>query len=265
MMPGRFGQEADGIDEGHRGQPVFGCVFSPDPAIFQVPVIQAELCEFGLDFSIGIGRELLSGHDSPPMQRVVNWSQQPSEVLMSDAVRLRLLELFKSRAVRFGDFVLASGRRSTYYINSKQVLFHSEAAALLGELLYQATSDLDIQAVGGLEVGAIPMATACIVRYHQTGKPLEGFFVRKQAKDHGSKERVEGRLAKGDRVAIVDDVLTSGESVVQAIEAVEAVGAQVLRVVCIVDRLQGARERLAKYDFRPLFTVRDLGINPEAG
>jgi orotate phosphoribosyltransferase len=181
---------------------------------------------------------------------------------MSDTARVQLLELFKSRAVRFGDFVLASGKRSTYYINSKAVLFHSKAIALLGELLYRATADLDIQAVGGLEVGAIPMATACLARYDQAGKTLEGFFVRKQAKDHGSKERVEGRVNAGDRVAILDDVLTTGESVVQAIDAVEAVGAKVLRIVCIVDRLQGACERLAGYDFQPLFTIRDLGIEP---
>lgn len=174
--------------------------------------------------------------------------------------RLRLLDLFKSRAVAFGDFTLASGKKSSYYINSKKVLFHGEAIAILGELLFEATHDLDIQAIGGLEVGAIPMATAAVLRFQQTGRTLEGFFVRKQAKGHGSQERVEGRVNSGDAVIIVDDVLTTGESVVQAIEAVEAIGAKVLRVVCIVDRLQGARERLAKYDFRPLFTIQDLGI-----
>lgn len=177
-----------------------------------------------------------------------------------DAARSRLLELFKARAVAFGDFTLASGKKSSYYINSKKVLFHGEAIALLGDLLYDATRDADVAAIGGLEVGAIPMATAAVLRYQQAGKTLEGFFVRKQAKGHGSQERLEGRVNAGDRVAIVDDVLTTGESVVQAIEAVEARGATVARVVCIVDRLQGAGERLAKYDFRPLFTIRDLGI-----
>lgn len=178
-----------------------------------------------------------------------------------ESTRQRLLELFKSRAVAFGDFTLASGKKSTYYINSKKALFHGEAIALLGEMLYEATCDLDFQAIGGLEVGAIPMATAAVLRFQEAGKTLEGFFVRKQVKDHGSKERLEGQVQAGDRVAIVDDVLTTGESVVQAIEAVEARGAKVERVVCIVDRLQGARERLAAYDFRPLFTIRDLGIS----
>ncbi len=180
---------------------------------------------------------------------------------MSD-IRHRLIELFKARAVAFGDFTLASGKKSSYYINSKKVLFHGEAIALLGELLYEATRDIDIRAVGGIEVGAIPMATAAVLRYQQAGKTLEGFFVRKAAKGHGSQERLEGQVNAGDTVAVVDDVLTTGESVVQAIEAVEARGATVARVVCIVDRLQGARERLATYDFRPLFTIRDLGIEP---
>jgi orotate phosphoribosyltransferase len=183
---------------------------------------------------------------------------------MPDA-RTRLLELFKARAVAFGDFTLASGKKSSYYINSKKVLFHGEAVALLGELLYDSLRDLEIQAVGGLEVGAIPMATAAVLRFQQAGRTLEGFFVRKQAKGHGSQERLEGQVQAGDRVAVLDDVLTTGESVVQAIEAVEACGATVARVVCIVDRLQGARERLAGYDFRPLFTIRDLGIEPPAG
>ena len=181
---------------------------------------------------------------------------------MANATRTRLLELFRTRAVAFGDFTLASGMKSSYYINSKKVLFHGEAIALLGDQLYEATRDLDITAVGGLEVGAIPMATAAVLRYQQAGKTLEGFFVRKQAKGHGSQERLEGQVNAGDRVAVLDDVLTTGESVVQAIEAVEARGATVVRVVCIVDRLQGARERLAKYDFRPLYTIRDLGIDP---
>lgn len=177
--------------------------------------------------------------------------------------RDRLKQLFLERAVSFGTFTLASGKTSSYYINSKKVLFCSEVVALLGELLYEATCDLGIQAIGGLEVGAIPMATAACLSYHQHGRSVEGFFVRKQAKGHGSQARVEGLVKAGDRVAVIDDVLTTGGSVVQAIEEVEKLGATVVRVVCIVDRLQGARELLAKYDYRPLFTIADLGIKSE--
>lgn len=179
--------------------------------------------------------------------------------------RDRLKELFLQRAVQFGDFTLASGKKSTYYVNSKKVLFHAEAITLLGELLYEATRDLDFQAIGGLEVGAIPMAAAALTAFHRAGRQLEGFFVRKQAKGHGSKELLEGQVKAGDSVVVIDDVLTTGGSVVQAIEAVEAAGAKVVRVVCICDRLQGAREALAGYDFRPLFTIRDFGIEPPQG
>ncbi|HKB01954.1 MAG TPA: orotate phosphoribosyltransferase [Gemmataceae bacterium] len=178
-----------------------------------------------------------------------------------DEARTRLKQLYLERAISFGTFTLASGKTSGYYINSKKVLFHGEAIALLGELLYQATSDLPLQAIGGLEVGAIPMAAAAAMRYHQHGRPMEGFFVRKEAKGHGSKQRIEGEVKSGDRVAVIDDVLTTGGSVVQAIAEVEKLGAKVERVVCIVDRLQGAREALSEYDFRPLFTIRDFGIS----
>ncbi len=174
----------------------------------------------------------------------------------------RLQELFRERALQFGDFTLASGKKSSYYVNSKKVLFHAEAISLLGDALYDATKDLDFQAIGGLEVGAIPMAAAALTAFHRNGRHLEGFFVRKQVKEHGAKERLEGIVQAGDSVVVIDDVLTTGGSVLQAIEVVEAAGAKVLRVVCICDRLQGARELLAKYDYRPLFTVRDFGIEP---
>jgi orotate phosphoribosyltransferase len=175
--------------------------------------------------------------------------------------RSRLLELFKSRAVSFGKFVLASGKESTYYINSKKVLFNAEAVWLLGDILWDLTKDLGIQAIGGLEVGAIPMATAAALHYHAHGRPLEGFFVRKLAKEHGTQQRVEGVVCEGDRVAVIDDVFTQGTSVLQAINEVEKLGAKVVAVSCIVDRLEGAREHLAdRYNYLPIFTIRDLGI-----
>src|SRR5437879_7712000 len=100
--------------------------------------------------------------------------------------RSRLLEVFRARAFARGKFKLASGEESTYYINSKKAIFNSEAVWLLGDVLWERTRDLHLQAIGGLEVGAIPMATAAVQRYHQEGRTLEGFFVRKQAKTHGS-------------------------------------------------------------------------------
>ena len=176
--------------------------------------------------------------------------------------RTQLLHVFKTRAFSFGEFTLASGKKSTYYVNSKKAIFNGQVVNLLSEVLWELTKDLNIDAAGGLEVGAIPMAAVLAQRYAMAGKPLEGFFVRKHAKEHGAKERVEGVLKAGMRVAVLDDVLTTGGSVLQAIEEIEKVGANIVAVVCIVDRMEGARTALAKYPFMPIFTIRDFGVDP---
>lgn len=176
----------------------------------------------------------------------------------------QLRTLLLARAVSFGRFKLASGKESTFYINSKKVLFHSESLALIADAFWERMRDLQVQAVGGLEVGAIPITSAIVYRAHQDGHALEGFFVRKQAKDHGSKERIEGVLPPNARVAIVDDVLTTGGSALQAVQEVEQAGGTVVAVLCIVDREAGASEVFAKYQYRPLFTLSDLGIRKDA-
>src|ERR1700689_3901121 len=107
---------------------------------------------------------------------------------MTPNPRDRLLQVFRERAVSFGNFTLASGKQSTYYINSKKAIFHAEAAWLLAEVLFEMSPDFRLDAVGGLEVGALPLAAVLAQRYHTAGKALEGFFVRKQAKAHGSQE-----------------------------------------------------------------------------
>ncbi|MSQ96303.1 MAG: orotate phosphoribosyltransferase [Gemmataceae bacterium] len=179
-----------------------------------------------------------------------------------DSARSKLLQTFKTRAFSFGDFTLASGKKSTYYVNSKKAIFNGEVVDLLSDVLWEMTKNLNIDAAGGLEVGAIPMAAVMAQRYAMHGRSLEGFFVRKQTKEHGAKERVEGVLKAGMRVAVLDDVLTTGGSVLQAIAEIEKVGATVVAVVCIVDRLEGARESLGKYQFLPIFTIRDFGVEP---
>jgi orotate phosphoribosyltransferase len=181
---------------------------------------------------------------------------------MSATAKSRLLELIKQRSVIHKPVTLASGKASNFYIDGKMVLMSSETSTLIGEVLYDMTSDLNLNAIGGPEVGAIPMATAAVMHYHQTGRILEGFFVRKEAKQHGTEKQIEGKLSPGDRVAVVEDVMTTGGSVAQAIDAVRQAGATIVVVIGLVDRLQGARERIESLGlrFETAWTLRDLGL-----
>lgn len=182
---------------------------------------------------------------------------------LMDSKRQKLLEAFKSRAFQTGSFVLASGKTSTYYIDSKKALFNSLVIDLLGEVFWEIIYPLKPDSLGGLEVGAIPLTAATLVKSQQNGVAMEGFFVRKKAKDHGSKQRIEGVLVPGSKVVIVDDVLTTGGSAMEAVEEVEKIGCKVIAVVCIVDRLQGARELIEpRCPFIPIFTIRDFGVQP---
>lgn len=176
--------------------------------------------------------------------------------------KVRLLQLLKERSLIFGEVTLASGQKSKYYVDGKMILMGSESATLIGELICDAIKDLDVVAVGGPGLGAIPMATAAVIHAHGMGKALEGFSVRKEVKGHGTQKLVEGKLKPGDRVAIVEDVMTTGGSVLQAIEALQQFGARIEAVVCIVDRLQSARERIEGMGLRflPMFSIHDLGV-----
>src|ERR1700722_19363872 len=135
-----------------------------------------------------------------------------SRVRPMSADETQLLELLKTRSFKYkrGGFRLASGDVSDYYIDGKMTEVFSEAAALIGEILYERTKDLEIDAIGGLEVGAVPLTTAAVISYHLHGRKMEGFWVRDEAKTHGTRKLVEGNLKNGSRVAIVDDVFTKG-------------------------------------------------------
>jgi orotate phosphoribosyltransferase len=182
---------------------------------------------------------------------------------MSEA-ESQLLRLLKDRSFRLGEFRLASGDTSPYYIDGKMTEVFSEGAHLIGEVLYEHTQDLAVDAIGGPEVGAIPLTTAAVISYHRRGRKVEGFWVRDQVKTHGTQKHIEGGLRPGARVVVVDDVITSGGSALKAIRAVKAAGGEVARVVALVDRLQGAEgafraEGISAY--RPVFTIRDFGVN----
>jgi orotate phosphoribosyltransferase len=184
---------------------------------------------------------------------------------MSD-VRGRLLNLLKERSLRLGTFTLASGKTSSYYIDGRMTAVFSQGAYLIGEAIYERTADLNLDALGGLETGAIPLTTAAVISYHLHDHALEGFWVRDQVKDHGTKRLIEGNLKPGMRVAVVDDVITTGTSVIKAVEAVRQLGCTVETVVTLVDRLQGAADlfhRSGIRDYRPLFTIAELGVDVE--
>jgi orotate phosphoribosyltransferase len=185
---------------------------------------------------------------------------------MSEA-ETQLLELLKERSFKLGTFRLASGGTSNYYIDGKMTEVFSKGAHLIGEVLYERTQDLAIDAIGGLEVGAVPLATAAVISYHRHGREMEGFWVRDRVKEHGTQKLIEGNLKRGARVAIVDDVITQGLSVLKAIEGVRTIGCEVVLVLTLVDRLRGAAQLFREQgieNYRPVFTIYDLGLRPDA-
>jgi orotate phosphoribosyltransferase len=186
---------------------------------------------------------------------------------MFSPVEQQLLQLLKERSFKRGEFKLASGDTSDYYIDGKMTQVFSAGAFLLGEVLYERTKDLPLDAIGGLEVGAVPLSTAAVISYHSHGRTMEGFWVRDEVKKHGTKKLIEGNLKRGDRVVIVEDVVTRGESAAKAIRAVKELGCEILQVITIVDRLRGAAElfrEVGMTDYRPVFTIRDLGVEAAA-
>jgi orotate phosphoribosyltransferase len=159
---------------------------------------------------------------------------------------------------------LASGRTSTFYFNMKPTMLDPEGAHLIASLILDQLEGVEADLIGGLELGAVPIASAVAAVSHTRGRRLPAFLVRKQAKDHGTKSLVEG-LAKGEslagkRVVVVEDVTTTGGSAIKAAEAVKAEGAAVVRVVTVVDRQEGAAEAFAAAGLalHPVLTMRDF-------
>jgi len=166
-----------------------------------------------------------------------------------------LIELAeKTGAIKFGEFTLASGAKSNRYFEGKLLTLHPEGACRVGEAICDILEGSGVQAVGGLILGAVPIATAVAVISHERGKYIPAFLVREAPKEHGTEKQVEGHLEPGMRVAIVEDVVTRGGSVFRAIKAVENLGCKVVKVVAIVDRHEGGSDKLIAdgYDFVPL-------------
>ena len=174
----------------------------------------------------------------------------------------RLLDIIKEKSLmtQGGPFKLASGAMSDYYLDMKPTMFDAEGISLIAEVIFQMLADeRELDAIGGLELGAVPLVAAVCARSFPE-RPVKGFVVRKETKDHGTAKKIDGNFKNGARVVIIEDVTTKGGSSMQAIRAVRDRGATVSRVISIVDRLEGAAENFRKegIELTPIFTTRDL-------
>ena len=174
--------------------------------------------------------------------------------------RDRLRQMLLDRSMRFGEFVLSSGATSNYYIDVRKTSLHPEGLKLISRMFHEILQTDNVTAVGGLTLGADPLVAGLMLYSAERGRPLEGFLVRRTTKDHGLRGQVEGNLAGHKRVAILDDVITSGESVLIAAEAAESYKAQVVRVLAVVDRGQGATQIFQQrgLPFTTLFSIGEL-------
>jgi orotate phosphoribosyltransferase len=184
--------------------------------------------------------------------------------LSKSASRARLAEIIRKRSFGRGEITLASGRTSHFYFNLKPTMLDPEGAALLAELTYEALKDDNLDYVGGLEMGAVPLAGAVAQLSWLKGHPIAAFFVRKKPKEHGARLAVEGlangETLQGKRVVIVEDVTTTGESALKAVEAVRDAGGEVALVLTMVDREEGAVEAFAQagLPFRSLYRASEF-------
>ncbi|MCE5267200.1 MAG: orotate phosphoribosyltransferase [Planctomycetaceae bacterium] len=176
-----------------------------------------------------------------------------------------LIALVREKALKFGQFTLASGRKATYYLDGKQVTLDAAGAKLVAEgLLDLLAANGMPDAVGGMSIGADPITAAVITMSAVRGTPLLGFMVRKESKGHGTNRYVEGPVQPGQTAVIVEDVVTTGGSSLQAIERAEAFGLKITGVLAIIDRMEGGSQAFTQhgYKFDSLLSIRDFGIEP---
>jgi len=178
--------------------------------------------------------------------------------------RAELFELIRTRSFGRGKIMLASGRESDFYFDLRPTTVHPAGATCVGELICDALEGMAVDFVGGLEMGAVPIATAVAIASHRRGGKLQAFFVRKKPKDHGAKKLVEGlpkgETLRGKNVVVVEDTTTTGGSSLQAVNVLREEGANIVLVLTIVDRLEGAAATFAaeKLPFRALYTADEF-------
>lgn len=182
---------------------------------------------------------------------------------LDQAAKVELARLVNELSVEHGAVTLSSGKQTDYYIDLRRATLHHAAAPLVGTLLRQLTADWDFVAVGGLTLGADPVATAMLHSAAADEMVLDAFVVRKSVKEHGTQRRIEGMEVAGQRVLAVEDTSTTGGSVLTAVEALREAGATVVGVATVVDRDTGAREAIEKAGlaYRYLLDLDDLGLS----
>jgi orotate phosphoribosyltransferase len=175
-------------------------------------------------------------------------------------IRVKALAIIRQRSFRRGRVKLASGKESEYYLDMKPSMFDPEAVGLLARLVMRKLKDTDVDMVGGLEMGAVPLVATVVMHSRDAGRPLPGFFVRKTVKDHGTQKLVEGGDVAGKNVVVLEDVTTTGESAMTAVRAAQKAGATVTLVLSIVDRQEGATEffKAQGIPFGHLFTAEEF-------
>lgn len=177
-------------------------------------------------------------------------------------LKARLAKLLVEKSYREGNFTLTSGRKSEYYFDCKQTALNAEGSWLLGSIFNELLTNVDIVGVGGMTLGADPLISATTVISHEKGRPLAGFIVRKQPKGHGTDQYVEGlaNFKPGDKVAMLEDVVTTGGSLLKACERVKAAGLDIVAVCTVLDREEGGRQAIkdAGYNLISIFTRAEL-------
>ena len=179
-------------------------------------------------------------------------------ILMS--IKSELIEQIKQKAVVHGKVILSSGKEADYYVDLRRVTLDAVAAPLVGQAMLDATKDLDFEAVGGLTLGADPVATAMMHVAKQNGRVLNSFVVRKEGKAHGLQRRIEGPDVKGKKVLAVEDTSTTGGSVLTAVEALQEAGAIVVGVAVVVDRGAGKKIEEAGLKYVSVVSLQELGL-----
>jgi len=180
--------------------------------------------------------------------------------------RQNLIALIKDEAVFHGDFTLSSGKKATYYVDMRKLTLDHRAAPAIGRIMADLIADIDgVVAVGGLTLGADPIANAVMHATASSEKPLDAFVVRKEPKDHGRGRQIEGAEVEGKRVVVLEDTSTTGQSALKAVEALRKAGAEVAAVAVIVDRLTGAQAAIEAegLEWRAAIDLGDLGLDPQ--